>query len=170
MPRPLLFQPNLDPEPGWTDLDPRSLIGSRRSFVSSDPEGERLRVRYFLEPSDGPLRAKAWFGPGAEGPPGHAHGGSMAALLDEAMGVACWAAGHPVLAARLTVHFRRPLPLGSSVLVTTELRMVRGNKVYTRGRLLGPRGTLYTEAEGLFVRIDPARVAEVLGAGKEAGG
>ena len=37
-----------------------------------------------------------------QGPPGHADGGSLAAVLDEAMGAAVWLAGHSVVAAHLS--------------------------------------------------------------------
>lgn len=84
------------------------------SFVSGDPFGNRIRVRYFKRERDGALVGKVWFGPGAEGPPGHAHGGSMAAVLDEALGAAAWMSGHPVVAAKLVTVFRRMLPLGTS--------------------------------------------------------
>ena len=47
-------------------------------------------IHYFRTGPDRSLRAKVLFGPGTQGPPGHAHGGSMAAVLDEAMGGAAW--------------------------------------------------------------------------------
>src|SRR4051812_4632347 len=81
-----------------------------RSFVSADPGGERLSVRYFHRERDNVLIARARFGPLSEGPPGHAHGGSMAALLDETMGLAAWFAGHMVVAAKLTMDFKKMIP------------------------------------------------------------
>ena len=62
------------------------------SFVEGDPQGDRLRIRMFVRESDCRLLSKVWFGPQAEGPPGHAHGGSQAAILDHTMGVAAWVA------------------------------------------------------------------------------
>ena len=81
-------------EVGWTPIDPLGSVGTGRSFVSGEPDGDRLRVCYYRRDRDGALVGKIWFGPGAEGPPGHAHGGSMAAVLDEAMGAGAWLAGH----------------------------------------------------------------------------
>ena len=40
------------------------------------------------------------------GPPGHVHGGAMAAALDEAMGAVCWMNGHPVVAATISREIR----------------------------------------------------------------
>ena len=139
--------PDFSPPPGWSLLDPVP----PRSFVSSDPDGIRLRVRYYYRGTD--LLTKVWFGPEAEGPPGHAHGGAMAAVLDEAMGFAAWIAGHPVVAARLTTDFRRMLPLGTVCTVETEVGAVERQKVQVRGRIIGADGAVHAEGEALFVHL-----------------
>ena len=108
------------PEPGCAKAE-LPFLALADTFVSGDPSGHRLNVRYYLRSADGVLRAKVLFGPGTQGPPGHAHGGSMAALLDEAMGGAAWLAGHPVVAAQLNIKFSRMLPLGTRCMVDTEL-------------------------------------------------
>ena len=149
--------PEVVPEPGWTPVDPLRLEGGQGSFVSGDPRGDRLRVRYFRRERDGRLVGRAWFGPGAQGPPGHAHGGSIAAVLDEAMGAAAWLAGHLVVAVRLDTSFQRLLPLGTDALLEAWVERVEGRKVWTLSRLLDGDGEPFAEAEGLFVKLDPAR-------------
>lgn len=144
-------------EPGWIPLRAEEVMGDCCSFVSGDPDGSRLQVRYFRREADGALVARVRFGPGAKGPPGHAHGGSMAAVLDEAMGLAAWLAGHSVVAAGIEVDFRRPLPLGSVTTVETEIARVDGRKVRTRGRILGADGSPVAEGRGLFVAIPEGR-------------
>jgi acyl-coenzyme A thioesterase PaaI-like protein len=143
----------IEEEPGWLAADPLFEVGAIRSFVSGDPAGDRIRVRYFKRKEDGALVGKVWFGPGAEGPPGHAHGGSMAAVLDEALGAAAWMAGHPVVAAKLTTVFRRMLPLGSTVLLEASVQSVKGRKLSVSGRLLSPTGEAFAEADGIFIEI-----------------
>lgn len=152
----LPFPKALDPDPGWSALKIPARKKRSRSFVSGDPDGPRLRVRYYQRDADGGLVGKAWFGPEAEGPPGCAHGGAMASVLDEAMGAAAWIAGHIVLAARLTTDFRRPLPLGTVARFEAVVAEANGRKVITKGRLIGPDGAPYCEAEGLFIQVDPA--------------
>ncbi len=153
----LYSPPDLSPEPGWEPIPGQELSSEHRSFVSGDPEGPRLRVRYFRRQADGALLAKVWFGPEAQGPPGHAHGGSMAAVLDEAMGFAAWLAGHAVLAARLVIDFRNKLPLGQVVIAETAIEKVQGRKVFTRGLLRSADGLVFTEGEGVFVKVSPER-------------
>jgi acyl-coenzyme A thioesterase PaaI-like protein len=160
---PRLAPPDLAPPPGWEPLDTLP----QRSFVSGDPDGDRLRVRYYCR--DTALLARVWFGPEAEGPPGHAHGGAMAAVLDEAMGFAAWLAGHPVVAARLTTDFRRMLPLGTVCTVEPAVERIEGRKVHVAARILGPGGTVYAEGEAIFVGLAPDAL-EALNAVRNASG
>lgn len=154
--------PEVVPEPGWTPVEPPRLEGGRGSFVSGDPQSDRLRVSYFRREQDSRLVGRAWFGPGAQGPPGFAHGGSIAAVLDEAMGAASWTAGHLVVAARLDTSFQRMLPLGTDALLEAWVDRVEGRKVWTLGRLLDADGEPFAEAEALFVKIDPERFGPLL--------
>jgi acyl-coenzyme A thioesterase PaaI-like protein len=149
--------PEVVPEPGWTPIDPLRLEGGPRSFVSGEPAGDRLRVRYFRRERDGRLVGRAWFGPGAQGPPGHAHGGSMAAVLDEAMGAAAWMEGHLVVAVRLATSFQRMLPLGTDALLEAWVERVEGRKVWTLGRLVDGDGEAFAEADALFLELDLER-------------
>ena len=141
--------------------------GPPQSFVSGDPDGHRLRVAYF-RCQDGGLTARAWFGRGAEGPPGYAHGGSVAAVLDEAMGAAAWAGGHPSIAARIEVDFRLPVPLGIDALVEMTVERVEGRKITTRARLLDADGRVLAESSGLFVRLSDEQIRRALRLGRGA--
>ena len=60
---------DLSGEPDWEPLDIPTSFGKGRSFVSGEPDGDRLRLRYFCGPKKDALLARVWFGPGAEGPP-----------------------------------------------------------------------------------------------------
>ena len=99
---------------------------------------------------------------GAEGPPGHAHGGSVAAVLDEAMGAAAWSGGYPSIAARIEVDFRLPVPLGIDAVVEMEVERVEGRKVTTRARLLDADGRVLAESSGLFVRLSEDQIRDGL--------
>lgn len=149
----------------WQPLTPFWESLGTRSFVSSD-EGDRIRVRYSADP-DGRTWARAWFGPEAEGPPGYAHGGALAALLDEAMGMAVLASGRVAVAARIEVDFRSLVPLGEVVTVELAVGEVVGAKVPVRGVLrVGASDRASCEALGLFVEIG----TEGLGEAAEAAG
>lgn len=148
-------------EEGWSALSPIT-AKSGRSWVHGQEGDQRLRVAYFRRERDGALVGRVWFGPWCEGPPGHAHGGSMASVLDDAIGKVGWLNGHRVVAAKIEVSFRRMLPLGSDVLIEAWIDGVDGRKVHTRGHLLDAEGAPYAEAHGLFVEL-PERGVETLG-------
>jgi acyl-coenzyme A thioesterase PaaI-like protein len=153
------------PEPAraadWTPVAPFPGAGTSRSFVSGEPEGRRLRVAYFAR-GDGALVARAWFGPGAEGPPGYAHGGAVAGVLDEAMGAAAWLAGHASVAVRLVIDFRGLVPLGVDALVETTVASVDGRKITIRSRLLDDADRVFAEGEALFVALTAEQIADIV--------
>ncbi|MEZ4474142.1 MAG: PaaI family thioesterase [bacterium] len=156
-----MSSPSDDPlagDPGWIPVTlPHLVIGDAPSQFLGQPVGAGpVSVRWFREGAGG-LVGKAWFGPKAEGPPGHAHGGSMAAVLDEAMGGAAWLAGHPVLAGEITVRFLRAMPLCTAARVHAEVTEVEGRKVRSAGRLVGPDGTVHATSTGTFIVIGRAR-------------
>jgi len=156
---------------GWRPLDAHPVGAviaqyATRSFVANDPTGDRLRVRYAVREllraesshataaAPAALLARVWFGPKAEGPPGHAHGGSMAAVLDEAMGLAVWLAHRAAVAAHLETDFRHPIPLGSTVTAHTTVGPVEGSgKARATARLVGDDGTVYAEGSAVFVLL-----------------
>ena len=60
---------------------------------------------------DRTARATATFGSAYEGPPGHVHGGWVAAAFDEVLGYVQSLGGNPGMTGRLITHYRRPTPL-----------------------------------------------------------
>jgi hypothetical protein len=159
----------LGPEAGWIDdlrHDPRT---PGRSFVRRDTDPERYRVRYYRRAFDGALVGKAWLGPGCQGPPGHAHGGSSAALLDDAMGCSAWMRGHAVLAGEITIRFRRPMPLSTIVFVEARIVAVEGPLVRTESALRsadGEDGVTFVSGKGTFHEIGAERFEALLGAAR----
>ena len=145
----------LAPEPGWAPMGPWPFPHGRPGqFVVGDDSGNRFRIRYYRDAVDPHVfHGKVWFGPGTEGPPMHAHGGAMAAVLDEALGTACWVAGIAVVAGTLTTRYRKMLPLCRVVLVEARIEGRGGRSVRVVGRLYDANGT-YTEAEAVYVAIE----------------
>ena len=144
----------LAPEPGWAPLGEWPFpTGRPGRFVCGDDSGYRYRLRYYRDEADPDLlHGKVWFGPGAEGPPLHAHGGSQAALLDEACGMACWVTETRVVAATLTTHFKCMLPLERVIEVEARVVSRKQRRVQVVARLFHG-DEVYSTAEGLFMVI-----------------
>jgi len=143
----------IQPEEGWSLITMPFSTKGGSSFVDGDPEGHRLRTRMFVRDEDRHVFAKVWWGPDAEGSPGHGNGGSMAAVLDHNMGIAGWISGHSVVAATITINFHRSIPLGNIYTVETWVDHVEGKKVYSEGRIyLDDFENPYSSGTGWFIK------------------
>jgi len=86
-----------------------------------------------------------------QGPPGYAHGGASAAILDEAMGLVIWATGLKVAAVNLDVNYHRPLPLHQALRVEACITQKGKRKIYSAGEIKLPDGTIAVSGRGIFV-------------------
>jgi acyl-coenzyme A thioesterase PaaI-like protein len=113
--------------------------------------------------AEGDVRGRVTLGKPYEGPPGLAHGGVVAALLDHALARAARSAGHGGLTSSLTVTYRRPVPLGVPLVVEGRLESVDGRRASARARLVAADdpGTTLAEADGLLVALRAERAAEM---------
>ncbi len=138
--------PKATPQPGWEPVEP--FPSPEGTFLA---DGDRVRLAYFRKPGEPTLYAKAWFGPKTMGPPGHVHGGAMAATLDEAMGAAAWMNDHQCVAATITITFLAMLPLETETIVEAMIDRVEGRKIHLRSTLKDLSGKAVAEGTGLFI-------------------
>lgn len=102
--------------------------------------------------------ADVTFGHAYEGPPGHVHGGIVAAAFDELLGATQAMSGSPGMTAYLDVSYRAPTPLHTPLRFESTLDSVEGRKIRTSGRLFHGE-TLCAESSGLFISIDFSAIA-----------
>lgn len=101
---------------------------------------------------------RATLGPAFEGAPGRAHGGVMAALIDEVMGFVLSINATAAYTGRLTVTYRAPTPLGVEIELRAKLHSHHGRKL--RIEADAHHGTAHiAHGEGLFIAVDPERFA-----------
>ncbi len=100
---------------------------------------------------DGTLTSDFTLTEAHQGPPGHAHGGASAAILDEAMGLVVWAAKHKVLAANIQIRYCKPLPLHQPLRVETRIAEIMGRKITSVGKITLPDSTVAVEGSGLYI-------------------
>lgn len=100
-----------------------------------------------------------------EGPPGHCHGGFVAAAFDEVLGMAQSLTGRPGMTGKLSITYRSPTPLGVSIRFLGWVERVDGRKIFTKGTAHNGE-TLCAEAEGLFLSM-PAELIDRLRKGRD---
>jgi acyl-coenzyme A thioesterase PaaI-like protein len=104
-----------------------------------------------------------------EGPPGHVHGGFVAAMFDELLGLAQSLSGNHGMTGRLTIHYRSPTPLHTELTMKGWLEKADGRKILCRGTLHAG-DVLCAEAEGLFISVDFSRLQQMMEARDAARG
>jgi acyl-coenzyme A thioesterase PaaI-like protein len=91
-----------------------------------------------------------------QGAPGLAHGGLLACAFDEALG---GTVGHlvrqPAVTGQLETEFVRPVPVGSTLYISSRLRGMAGRQVFVSadGRLDAPDGPVAVRARAVFVTV-----------------
>ncbi len=86
-----------------------------------------------------------------QGPPGHAHGGASAAILDEAMGLVVWAAGHKVAAVNLEINYHKPLPLNQLLTLKAHITQMDKRKIFSIGEIILANSTIAVSGRGVYV-------------------
>jgi acyl-coenzyme A thioesterase PaaI-like protein len=102
---------------------------------------------------DSTVVANVTFGGPYGGPPGHVHGGWVAAVLDEILGRAQSRSGQTGMTGTLDIRYRAPSPLHKRLRVSATLEAVEGRRVTVLGDLRDGDTVLAT-AVGVFVRVD----------------
>ncbi len=140
-------------------VEPRDFVEHSPMSGRSNPLAPPLITEFADDP--GGLSVTGWvtFGAAYEGPPGHVHGGFVAAMFDELLGFAQQTTG---FTGRLTVHYRRPTPLHQRLRVKAWPEREDGRKRIIKGTCHFGE-TLLTEAEGLFIAPRDGDYKAVLG-------
>jgi acyl-coenzyme A thioesterase PaaI-like protein len=147
--------PEVRRESGWQEIALPYHIGSGRTMFTA----EGLRLKVFFRPADQHLIGRVWFGEVSHGPPGHAHGGAIAYVLDEAMGSVAWMNAYPVVAARLEFEYFHMTPLQEDLEVEAWIAKVTGRRLDVEATIKVIDDGVTVTARGQFARLSRARVA-----------
>ena len=93
-----------------------------------------------------------------QGPPGHAHGGIIAVILDEAMGKVNKLRHVVALTSEITVNYLKPVPLNRPLRVESREVSVRGRKHINMAEILNQKSEPLARSKGLFIAIDPSKM------------
>jgi acyl-coenzyme A thioesterase PaaI-like protein len=85
------------------------------------------------------------------GPPDALHGGWVASLLDQLLGMANASAGLGGMTVELTIRYRKATPLNVPLTIRARTDSVEGRKVFASGEIVAG-GDVTAEATGVFVR------------------
>lgn len=111
-----------------------------------------LRLSFLFDENE--RTAQSWITPSERmtGALGIMHGGFVSLLLDEVMGKVLSGIGVKAPTARLSVEFRRPVPIGEEIALTGRLMAESGRKFTLKGEIHNVDGIILAEAEALFIQ------------------
>ena len=119
-------------------------------FVCGHDNPHGIGLTLYVE-DDGVMTAEFTLNDAQQGPPGHAHGGASAAILDEAMGLVAWAAGLKVAAVNLEINYHKPLPLHQPLTLEARVTEQDDRKAFSTGEIRLSDGTVAVSGRGIYV-------------------
>ncbi len=90
-----------------------------------------------------------------EGPPGYAHGGVIATLLDEAMSKANRQFGILAMTRQMEVEYLKPVPLATPLLLTGRHIEASGRVHRCEAEITSESGTTLARAKAVFLKVSP---------------
>lgn len=121
-----------------------------------NPEG--MRLKFYIDDEAQRTMCKFKLARRYQGPPGHAHGGIIATILDEAMGKVNKFRNVLALTKQMDVQYLRPVPLGKPLMVIGKESHVEGRQHTNVAEITNEAGEVLARSKGLFIAVDPARM------------
>lgn len=133
-----------------------------------NPEG--MRLKFVLDEQNEEFVCKFKLPKRYVGPPGHAHGGIIATILDEAMGKANKIKHVIALTKEMTVEYKAPVPLGKPLVAIGRNESVHGRAYINIAEIRNSEGEVLAKSRGTFIAIDPEKMfAKYINGGKTGG-
>jgi acyl-coenzyme A thioesterase PaaI-like protein len=100
------------------------------------------------------IHATYEFGPKHSGAPGIAHGGTVAALVDDVCGFLLFVVRKPAVTRKLEVEYLTPVLVGVRYDLVAKVDSFEGRKLFVSCEGRGPGGELTFRGGGLFLTVD----------------
>ncbi|XP_006900135.1 PREDICTED: acyl-coenzyme A thioesterase THEM5 [Elephantulus edwardii] len=117
-------------------------------------EGQGYEYVIFFHPAEKKAICLFQPGPYLEGPPGFAHGGSLAAMMDETFSKIAYLAGEGLFTLNLNIKFKKLIPLGSLAVLNVEVEKIEDQKIYiscvAQSR---DEQTVYAKSSAVFLQL-----------------
>jgi acyl-coenzyme A thioesterase PaaI-like protein len=129
--------------------DPAALMGINPAIGRANPIAPVLDLKIG---EDASVAGTVRFDMQHVGPPYRAHGGIIALLFDQVLGIATIAAGSPGMTGSMTVKYRRATPLHTDLRIEARYVGGEGRTSHATGEIYDNEGRVTAEAEAMFVQ------------------
>jgi acyl-coenzyme A thioesterase PaaI-like protein len=125
-------------------------------FGCGDDNHAGLHLQFFIDDEQRVL-CRVHLARQFQGPPGHAHGGIIATLLDEAMSKANRHRNITAMTRHMSIDYLRPVPLETPLILEgwskVDTESESGRKHRCSAELRSPDGTVFAAATGIFIQV-----------------
>ncbi|HKJ04839.1 MAG TPA: PaaI family thioesterase [Geopsychrobacteraceae bacterium] len=136
-----------------TDRDLKEVETDGNCFVCGQQNERGLKAVFEIDKALQKSHCRIFIPNGFQGWADIVHGGILASLLDEACIYACQSAGRQFVTAELTVKYRKPVTVGSELLITGELLDQRKRFWQARAKV-ETGGMVHAEATAKIFPLD----------------
>ena len=135
-----------------TTLQPLTHGAHNRCFGCGEANRTGLRLKFLAD--DQQVVCHARLAHRFEGPPGYAHGGIIATLLDEAMSKANRLHGITAMTRQMEINYLRPVPLQQPLIITGRRIFHQGRKHHCEAEITSSTGAVLARGKALFIAVD----------------
>jgi acyl-coenzyme A thioesterase PaaI-like protein len=119
-----------------------------------------MKLPFELDVDEKCTRGRFALGANYAGGGGFAHGGIIAAVLDEAMGKLSKLTDERAVTAELSIEYRRPIPVEQEITVEGWQEEEKGRNRFRIAEIRDSRGNLLARGKGRFVVVNEAHFAK----------
>lgn len=110
-------------------------------------------IKMHINHEEQKLEGEVFMGWQYEGPPAAVHGGHVAAIFDDFLGMGQRLTGQPGVTGTITIKYRNLTPLNCTLKLKGWVDRIEGRKNFLKGEIWAG-DTLTAECEGLFIHVD----------------
>ena len=149
--------PKHKPAPGHVSTT-RTKNPQNHCFACGKDNPDGMQLKFYLDEESRVAFCKFKLAPRYQGPPGHAHGGIIATILDEAMGKVNKLHSVVALTKSMTVSYLKPVPLGKRLNVSAREQRVEGREHTNIAEIGNEKGEILARSVGTFIAVDVAKM------------
>ena len=143
------------PDPRWIPL-PHGTLNGCFGCGEANPSG--LHLKFFIDEQDRVV-CRVNLAVQFQGPPGHAHGGIIATLLDEAMSKANRHRNITAMTRHISIDYHHPVPLETDLILEgrseSDTASKSGRKHRCSAEQRDSSGVVLASSTGIFIEVTP---------------
>jgi uncharacterized protein (TIGR00369 family) len=141
----------------------KSKLPLNHCFACGKDNPAGMHLKFYIDEASRKAVCKFKLARRYQGPPGHAHGGIIATILDEAMGKINKLSNVIALTRNMNVDYLKPVPLGKQLTVTGRSQQISGREHINVAEITNEQGVILARSKGTFIAVDMATMFARLG-------